>query len=82
MINTLTCEPKIAKKTGQLMRLLAAILRKEYKKEPSVHIPQHRYIIKENGSPGVQKRAKVSAGQQSLVLLKDRTTKEKVSKLL
>src|ERR1043165_2595766 len=49
LINTLTNEPKIAKKAGQLMRLLATVLKKEYNKEPSVHIPQHRYIIKKDG---------------------------------
>ena len=39
LIQTLTTEVKIAKKAGQLMRLLATVLRKEYNKESPVRIP-------------------------------------------
>src|SRR4026208_609905 len=46
LIQTLTDEPKIAKKSEQLMRLLATVLKKEYNKDSPVTIPQHRYIIK------------------------------------
>src|ERR1044071_9604634 len=60
LINTLTNEPKIVKKMGQLMRLLATVLRKEFKKEPLVHIPQHRYTIKKDEPPRVSKSLKVS----------------------
>ena len=61
LIQTLTNEPKIAKKAGQLMRLLAVILKKEFKKESPVHILQHRYIIKkkENGTSRVQKNTEI-----------------------
>src|ERR1043165_10193948 len=62
LIQTLTNEPKIAKKSEQLMRLLATVLKKEFNKESLVHIPQHRYIIKkkeENGDPGVQKDSEI-----------------------
>ena len=82
LIQILTNEPKIAKKSGQLMRLLAAVLKKEFNKESPVHIPQHRYIIKKNGSPGIQKSFEVPAGQRSSVPSKDRAVKKKVSKLL
>src|ERR1044072_8289877 len=46
LINTLTNEPKIAKKAGQLMRLLTTVLKKEYNKESPVSIPQYRYVIR------------------------------------
>src|ERR1044071_885392 len=66
LINTLTNEPKIVKKTRQLMRLLAAVLRKEYNKEPPVRISQHRYIIeKKNGAARIPKSAKVSTGRRN-----------------
>src|ERR1044072_2908859 len=54
LINTLTNEPKIVKKAGQLMKLLAIVLKKEYNKDSPVHIPQHRYILKKDGSARVR----------------------------
>src|ERR1043165_6106657 len=67
LIQTLTNEPKIAKKAGQLMRLLAAVLKKEFNKEPPCSIPQHRYIIKkkDNGNSRVQQDTKVSTERRS-----------------
>src|ERR1043165_354436 len=84
LIQTLTTEPKIAKKAGQLMRLLATVLRKEYNKESPVRIPQHRYIIskKGHGESRISKSPKVSTKQRIPIPSKDRTTEEKVSKLL
>src|ERR1043165_9773204 len=43
LINTIMDEVKIAKKSGQLLRLLANILKYEYDEEPQVFISQHRY---------------------------------------
>src|ERR1044071_1813082 len=60
LINTLINEPKIAKKAGQLMRLLAVVLKKEYNKESPVTIPQHRYIIRKDGSTRVPQSSKIS----------------------
>src|ERR1043165_8246208 len=77
LINTLTNEPKIAKKAGQLMRLLAAVLKREYNKDPPVSIPQHRYIIKD-GPSRVPKSTKVSARKPNSVSAKNRTAKEEV----
>src|ERR1044071_10430659 len=76
LINTLINEPKIAKKAGQLMRLLATVLRKEYNKEPPVAIPQHRYIIKKDGHSRVPKGAKVLTRRSDAVSSKNGTTKE------
>src|ERR1043165_8705037 len=64
LIQTLTNEPKIAKKSGQLMRLLATVLKKKYNKDSPVTIPQHRYIIKKekeknHGKTRVPKSAKI-----------------------
>src|ERR1043165_5516921 len=81
LINTLTNEPKIAKKAGQLMRLLATVLKKEYNKDPPVTIPQHRYIVK-NGPSRISKSAKVPTRRPVAIPLKDRATKEKVPKFL
>jgi hypothetical protein len=81
LINTLTNEPKIAKKAGQLMRLLATVLKKEYQKDPPVTIPQHRYIIKD-GSTRISKGAKVPTRGPVAVSPKDGATKEKVPKFL
>jgi len=81
LIQTLTNEPKIAKKSGQLMRLLAAVLKKEYNKESPVRIPQHRYIItKEHGRPRIPKNPEVSNERRVTISPKDRTAKKKVSK--
>ena len=82
LINTLTNEPKIAKKAGQLMRLLATVLRKEYSKEPPVSIPQHRYIIKKDEHPRVPKGTKILTGKPNAVSPKNRTTKEEIQKFL
>src|ERR1044071_7051039 len=86
LIQTLTNEPKIAKKAGQLMRLLATVLKKEYNKESPVHIPQHRYIItkekEDHGKARISKSPKVPTRQRTPVPPKNRTTEEKVSKLL
>src|ERR1044071_307539 len=85
LIQTLTNEPKIAKKAGQLMRLLATVLKKEYNKESPVRIPQHRYIInsrKNHGKTRIPESAKVSTGGRTPFSDKDRTTEKKVSKLL
>ena len=48
LINTLTDETKIAKKSSQLLRLLADILKYEYDEEPQVYIPQIRYTKSTN----------------------------------
>jgi hypothetical protein len=88
LIQTLTNEPKIARKAEQLMRLLATVLKKEYNKESPVTIPQHRYIINnkrktgDHGKSGISENTKVSTKRRNSVSLKDRTTKKKVSKLL
>src|ERR1043165_2893314 len=70
LVQTLTNEPKIAKKAGQLMRLLATVLKKEYNKESPVHISQHRYIIgtKRNyGKTGISEDPKVSARKRNFL---------------
>src|ERR1044072_2830509 len=59
LIQTLTNEPKIAKKAGQLMRLLATVLRKEFNREPPCSIPQHRYIKRDNGNSRIPQSTKV-----------------------
>src|ERR1044071_6930072 len=83
LINTLTNEPKIAKKAGQLMRLLATVLRKEFDKEPPMHIPQHRYIIKKkDGATRVPKSTKIPSRGPTAISPKDRATTEKVQKFL
>ena len=84
LIQTLTNEPKIAKKAGQLMRLLATVLKKEFNQEPPCSIPQHRYIIKkeDNGNSRVQQDTKVSTKRRSASSAKNRAAEKKVSKLL
>src|ERR1043165_6626363 len=76
LIQTLTNEPKIAKKAGQLMRLLATVLKKEYNKESPVQIPQHRYIIKKkHGESRVPKGAEVPTKRRNPIPVEDRTTR-------
>ena len=85
LINTLTNEPKIAKKAGQLMRLLVAVLRKEFNKELLVHIPQHRYQIirrKENGTLRVSQNSKLPAKRRNSISPENRTIKEGLPKTL
>src|ERR1044071_2789956 len=79
LINTLTNKLKIAKKAGQLMRLLAVVLRKEFEKEPPIHIPQHRYVIKkENGPTRVSEGTAIPSRRSAAILPKNGTTKKKV----
>ena len=67
------------------MRLLAVVLKKKYHKESSVHIPQHRYIIKKKIKDEPSKilaSTKVLREGRNTVLSKNRTTKEKIPKFL
>ena len=65
------------------MRLLATVLRKKFDKELPVHIPQHRYIIKEKDGPTrIPKGIKVSLRGPTTIPPKDRATKKKVPKFL
>ena len=85
LINTITQERKIARKSGQLMRLLAAVLKREFDKDSPVHIPQHRYIRttkEKNGKTGLSARSEVPSRRRNTLPYKNGTATEKVPKLL
>src|ERR1044071_5134896 len=85
LINTITQERKIARKSEQLMRLLATVLKKEFNKDPPVHIPQHRYIRiteKRNGKTKLPTRSEVPSGERNTLPYKDRTATKEILKLL
>src|ERR1044072_5470387 len=67
LINTITNETKIAKKSGQLLRLFADILKYEYDEEPQVYIPQIRYTKTTNiKKKTVPQQAFVSNGRPTV----------------